>query len=1045
MQKPLFPLKASVLGFVAIFIIVIGSWNIFPVTMSQTLSPQEQVSASELSAAINSQKQVAAKLTRSATFNQRFQKLSDEAQKKGTVSVIVKVRAPFQPEGKISSAAQRKAQRSVIAESQDRLLTGMSYGPTSLKKYDVVPYIAMSVDSAGLAQLQASVDVLDVGSDMVLKLASGENLTQVGATNAWFWGYTGAGKTIAILDSGVDKSHTELSNKVVAEACFSTTDDTKQHISVCPGGVSPSFDVNSALPCTVTDPSDVINCGHGTNIAGIAAGSAGVAKDANIISVQVMAQSNNPDECGFGSCLVASSSDLISALQHINDISGSYDISAVNVSLVTDLANSYQNTCDDADGGAIKDIIDQLRSVGIAVVAPSGNDKFSDAIRYPACVSTAISVGAVGDGVGDTAADEVWASSNSANFLNLLAPGVGITSAIPGGGDVTASGTSQAAAHVSGAWALLKQQQDTPTMKATVDEVLNKLISTGKPITDPRNTNNPIPRIQIDAALGVTAPDDRWVVAYYNTMNLDHDGPPVYVGNDGNGFIDHNFSGVSPAPGLGTENYSIRWTRTLAFTQGTYYFSVTGDDGVRLYVDGILDIEHWVDQSPTTYDINVPLDAGYHMITLEYYQHGGGAQARLTWRLSNAACHQAVAADRWNGEYFNNIYLAGSTIMTRDDGGGDLNMDWADGSPSSDCNVFADYFSVRWTRTVNFEANSYRFTVSNIDDGVRLYIDGQLWIDKWVLGAGTQTADVPLTGGDHVIRLEYYENTGLARANVSWAPLPIPPSNLGAVAVLDTIINLSWLDNSIDEQGFYIERWNGSSYVQIGQVGANVTSYSDAGRAASTAYSYRVRAFNSIGNSMYSNESSATTYSPPSNLVANAVAPSQINLSWTDGGNYENGFSIERWNGSSYAQISTVGANIITYTDSGLIPSTTYSYRVRAFNGFGYSGYTNESGVTTPPCGYSLNPTSARVGIDGGSFSVSVVTDAACSWTAGYNNGNNSSWISFSPGGGAGNGAVQVYVGANPGAPRSGSLIIAGKIFVINEDGCSVSPPNSCP
>src|SRR5882672_2601211 len=203
---------------------MIGAWDIFPGARSQTLAPQNQVSATELSAAIEAQRQVAAKMTRSASFNQRFQKLSEKAQKKGSVRVIVKVRAPFQPEGKISSAAQRMAQHSVIVEAQDRLLAGLSYVPSSLKRYEIVPYIALSTDSAGLAQLQSSVDVLDVSQDLVMKLAAGENLTQIGATNAWYWGYTGAGKTIAILDSGVDKTHPELSNKIVAEACFSTND-----------------------------------------------------------------------------------------------------------------------------------------------------------------------------------------------------------------------------------------------------------------------------------------------------------------------------------------------------------------------------------------------------------------------------------------------------------------------------------------------------------------------------------------------------------------------------------------------------------------------------------------------------------------------------------------------------------------------------------------------------------------------------------------------------------------------------------------------------
>ena len=146
MRKQHIPiLTASALGFIAICIIVIGAWDIFPGARSQTLATQEQMSPAELSAAIEAQRQAAAKLTRSASFDQRFRKLSDRAQKKGTVPVIVRVRAAFRPEGQILNPAERLAQRKVIEEAQDQLLAGLRYVPSSLKRYEYVPYIAVSV------------------------------------------------------------------------------------------------------------------------------------------------------------------------------------------------------------------------------------------------------------------------------------------------------------------------------------------------------------------------------------------------------------------------------------------------------------------------------------------------------------------------------------------------------------------------------------------------------------------------------------------------------------------------------------------------------------------------------------------------------------------------------------------------------------------------------------------------------------------------------------------------------------------------------------
>src|SRR5262249_55489371 len=152
--------------------------------------------------------------------------------------------------------------------------------------------------------------------------------------------------------------------------------------------------------------------------------------------------------------------------------------------------------------------------------------------------------------------------------------------------------------------------------------------------------------------------------------------------------------------------------------------------------------------------------------------------------------------------------------------------------------------------------------------------------------------------------------------NVSWTPTPNPPSNLVASAASDSKINLSWADNSGDEDGFKIERWNGSSYVQINTVGANVATYADSGLALSTTYSYRVRAFNSARHPSSDNVITATPFlQPPSNLVASAASASQINLSWADNSSAEDGFKIERWNGGNYSQINTVGANVTTYAD----------------------------------------------------------------------------------------------------------------------------------
>jgi Domain of unknown function (DUF1929)/Glyoxal oxidase N-terminus/Fibronectin type III domain/Galactose oxidase, central domain len=189
-------------------------------------------------------------------------------------------------------------------------------------------------------------------------------------------------------------------------------------------------------------------------------------------------------------------------------------------------------------------------------------------------------------------------------------------------------------------------------------------------------------------------------------------------------------------------------------------------------------------------------------------------------------------------------------------------------------------------------------------------------------------------------------------------PLPAAPTDLSASAVSTSQINLSWTDNASNETGFRIERSSdGTSFTEISTVGANVTTYADTGLSASTQYWYRVRAYNGSGPSNSSNQASATTLAPPqppaapTDLNTAVVSSSQINLTWSDNASNETGYQIERSpDGTSFTEISTVGANVTTYADTGLSASTQHWYRVRAYNGAGLSNYSNSaSGTTQPP------------------------------------------------------------------------------------------------
>jgi subtilisin family serine protease len=182
---------------------------------------------------------------------------------------------------------------------------------------------------------------------------------------------------------------------------------------------------------------------------------------------------------------------------------------------------------------------------------------------------------------------------------------------------------------------------------------------------------------------------------------------------------------------------------------------------------------------------------------------------------------------------------------------------------------------------------------------------------------------------------------------------PTAPTNLIATAVSSTQINLTWRDNSSNENGFRIERRTGSGdWARIGRVDANVTTFANTGLSAATTYVYRVMAVNAAGASAGSNEASATTLggaakpTAPSGLAATVASTTRIDLAWSDKSNNETGFRIERKIGTgAWSEIATVGANVTTFASTGLKASTTYRYRVRAYNAAGASAYSNT--VTT--------------------------------------------------------------------------------------------------
>jgi hypothetical protein len=217
-----------------------------------------------------------------------------------------------------------------------------------------------------------------------------------------------------------------------------------------------------------------------------------------------------------------------------------------------------------------------------------------------------------------------------------------------------------------------------------------------------------------------------------------------------------------PGTGVGPDSFSVRWSGQFDFAGGSTTFTATADDGIRVWVDGTLVIDAWVDQSATTYQATRTLTAGTHLVRVEYYERTGDAVAQLGW--AQAPGSGGCPSGQYLAEYFDNLALAGAPVFTRCETV--IAYNWGAGGPGA--GVGTDNFSVRWTGRFPFPAGLTTFTAT-ADDGIRVWVDGTPIIDAWRdQSATTYRQDVTLAAGEHEVRVEYYENAGDAVAQVGW-------------------------------------------------------------------------------------------------------------------------------------------------------------------------------------------------------------------------------------------------------------------------------------
>lgn len=392
-----------------------------------------------------------------------------------------------------------------------------------------LPYLVLFPDETLLDFIFDHKNVVSVNTESGGKPQLNETIPFIGADEAHSQGYGGTWQAIAVIDTGVDRTHPMLSGKVVSEACYSSTAYSPSG-NICRAGSYGSTVINSGGPCAL-EPQ--CSPGHGSHVSGIASGSSvpagggvpalkGVANDADIISLMALSYVNSPTLCvSSQDCVYYLEASVVSALNRVYALRTSYPIAAVNLSLIlTVSASDYSSSTCDGSWTAVRDAVALLNSAGIQVYGASGNaggyTAFQNKIGPPACLSKVVSVAATAK---DT--DSFAGYSNAAGILDALAPGA-LSTQDPGTSTcrdpfvlykgiwsayfqtncsdryLRDAGTSMAAPHAAGAHAVLRDRYPGATATALSDW----LLASGHPVGFSQGGSSYTkPRIDLDAAM----------------------------------------------------------------------------------------------------------------------------------------------------------------------------------------------------------------------------------------------------------------------------------------------------------------------------------------------------------------------------------------------------------------------------------------------------------------------------------------------------------------------------------------------------------------
>ncbi len=262
-----------------------------------------------------------------------------------------------------------------------------------------------------------------------------------------------------------------------------------------------------------------------------------------------------------------------------------------------------------------------------------------------------------------------------------------------------------------------------------------------------------------------------WYAEYFNNATLS--GTPVLTRYDQS--INFNWGVNEPAPGVGADNFSVRWATDVSLNPGTYRFFALADDNIRVTVDYSQVVINTFNSSQV--GVTVQGDAvisvpGVYHIQVDYRESTNLAFAYVSYGnlVTNpqpnfgggggggAPPGNVINTAPWTVQYYNNASLAGDPVAIQSVPSPSFN--YGSGSPLP--SVPADNWTARFTSVQNLSGGTYNLSVA-VDDGVRVYVNGSLVINQFGAATGqTITAQLNLPAGANNFQVEYLEFGGNA-------------------------------------------------------------------------------------------------------------------------------------------------------------------------------------------------------------------------------------------------------------------------------------------